>query len=205
MDSQIQLKDFFDKSANEYTPYYCEENIYLICKKFEEFVQVTETKNMEAYAVILTNPTKTIFHQYQRLGHKKHNYIVIWDYHVIFLIKEKAEEKTSQTFVYDFDTILDYPCPFTEYFEKSVNFKKPKPTLFRVIESKDFLEFFASDRSHMIDEKTKQFLQPPPKFEAIVNKRGEKNNLHLFLDLSYESEGFGVVVKEEQFFELFTK
>ena len=199
MDSQTKLKDHFDKSENEYTPYYCEENIYLLCKKFEEFVKLTEPQNVQAYAVILTNPTKTIFHQYQRQGHKKHNYLVIWDYHVIFIIK-----KETITLVYDFDTILDYPCSFNEYFEKSVNFPKPKPTFFRVIKSNDFVEWFASDRSHMIDGETKKFLQPPPKYEPIVNRLGEKNNLSLFLDLGFKSEGFGVVLKEEQFLELFT-
>lgn len=198
MEIQTQLNDYFDKALNEYTPYYCEENIYLICKKFEEFVKPKENQMVQAYAVFLTNPTKTIFHQYQRIGHKKHNYLVIWDYHVIFLIK-----KESQTLVYDFDTILDYPCSFNEYFEKSVNFKKPKSTFFRVVKSNDFLEWFASDRSHMIDSKTKKFIQPPPKHEPIVNKRGEKNNLNLFLDLSYESEGFGNVLTEQQLLELF--
>ena len=52
--------------------------------------------------------------------------------------------------MYDFDTRLEFPSEFEDYYNKAFKFPKDYPLTYRVVNSKSLIENFASDRSHMI-------------------------------------------------------
>lgn len=109
-----------------YTPYYCEENIYLLVESFTNDRSISD--KWETYAVFLSNHTKTVALWNQKVS-KHPDYPVVWDYHCILLLKPKAktpshghghghahgdddqvvEEESS--WIFDYDTRLDMPCP----------------------------------------------------------------------------------------------
>lgn len=147
------------------------------------------------FAVFITNPLQTTYIRYQKSGKPNKHGLVIWDYHVIFLIKLQD----NAVFVYDLDSSLDFPCEFNEYFHKALGFQmKDKPnTYFRVCESGLFLKEFSSDRSHMI--RNGEYLMRPPDWGCI----GKGNNFPRYLDL--EDVTFGKVMNEREFYEFFNK
>lgn len=71
--------------------------------------------------------------------------------------------------VFDLDSTLGLDCSFKYY--NSYSFKEYEShyygkRLFRVIESKDYIHFFSSDRSHMI--KNGNYIKPPPSWSLIL-------------------------------------
>ncbi|KAK7014987.1 hypothetical protein R3P38DRAFT_2787104 [Favolaschia claudopus] len=150
-----------------YTFSYCEENVYLLCAAFL-------LQGYDVLAVFISNEEKTV-----ALWNQKLDTVVIWDYHVVLLLRSQEQH----CWIYDFDTRLSLPC---------------------LAEGTTFLEHFASDRSHMlIDEtecNTKQaaagvYRSPPPLHPPI---RGEKatvasNLMRSFVSMSPSEETFGEV------------
>lgn len=200
-DEKFKYSSLFQSENCDYTPNYCEENIYLLCQKYiQDFSQkkLPLNEKEDAYAVFITNPTQKTFIQYQKNSLSKNN-LVVWDYHVIFIHKVQANEKNF-SYVYDFDSILPFPCEFKEYYSKALSFEVygKLPTYFRVCKAQEFLNEFASDRSHMLKDKKKSGLykSPPPKYSCIVNKKKENMNLHSFLNL--RDEICGQVMDEKE-------
>jgi len=152
--------------------------------------------------------------------------LVVWDYHVILVLRRPTGDEDS--LVYDLDTILDVPCGARHYLEKTFPYYCDTTDLvteqvldpvyqsvFRIVPASEFIDNFASDRSHMIasdssshliqDEQVAEevrYLAPPPSYAplqgAIARELGVRHNLMTdFVDM--EAIGFGRVVSLSEF------
>ncbi|KAI5480978.1 hypothetical protein MNV49_006788 [Pseudohyphozyma bogoriensis] len=196
-----------------YTPFYCEENVY----KLIESLPPTSC----AFALFITNADRLclLFHQRASTrGPGQGNY-VIWDYHAVVAVVEDGKVD-----VLDRDSLLGTRVPLQDYL--AFTFGSSIPSEFasrvRIVPAKDFLENFASDRSHMLrseiadpsnpsaaqseTDSTSPYLQPPPPYPPIcgigAKSRGLPNNLFShFLDVGETwagEEGFGRVLGAPQ-------
>lgn len=149
-----------------YQPYYCEENIWHLCAS-----PLFEGK--EKCVLILTNPDKAFAIFFSRSAAKPESFI-LWDYHVIFAVKDK------EWTIWDPDTRLGIPVPAQHYLKYSFpGLKKPFQPQFRVLEADVYHETLSSDRSHMLDQDG-NWNAPPPSWEPIQNG---PNNLMDLIDL----------------------
>lgn len=115
---------------------------------------------------------------------------VLWDYHVIMLLK------TSGWHVYDLDSLLPAPTPFTQYlngtFRQNLSQEEYRP-LFRIIDADEFVTAFSSDRSHMLTAEG-HWLVPPPPWTPIF--RNGSSNLMELIDLQKPSPGSVMTLAE---------
>ncbi|KAG1054228.1 hypothetical protein G6F43_003753 [Rhizopus delemar] len=106
---------------------------------------------------------------------------VVWDYHVILLFSND-----SNLVVYDFDTILPFPCIAEEYVRKAFKpqlvLRKEYERYFRLIPAKNYLHGFASDRSHMKGPDG-QYLSNPPNYDPIISKDQVTMNLDEYISM----------------------
>ena len=106
----------------------------------------------------------------------------------------------GETYVYDLDTILDFPASFIDYVKQTFgsddNLKPQFRRYFRVIRADVFLERFASDRSHMLSE-TGEWMSPPPSYPPILTAESA-NNLQDFISMQPDS-GYGEVMQRQTF------
>lgn len=152
-----------------YTSCYCEENVWKLC----EHVKIQNEGTFDhIYAVFISNERRMI--PIWRQKSSRGNQPVIWDYHVILLHKSPME----QSFIYDLDTTLPFPCQFDVYVKEafqSEEFLKPAFwRKFRVIPADTYLKKFASDRSHMKDA-TGAWRMPPPPYPCIETAESKMN------------------------------
>ncbi|KAJ8509782.1 hypothetical protein OPV22_000216 [Ensete ventricosum] len=179
-----------------HTPNYCEENVYLLCKKLCE-VGAADPMGADLFVVFISNEekmiqvvlkwTSLIWHLKVPLWHQKasirNDGLVLWDYHVICI-----QSRRGKVFdlVWDLDSRLPFPSPINVYFSEAI-----QPTyspnlvnsrLFRVVHAPVFLRCFASDRSHMKDD-LGNWLALPPKYEPITSEDGTKNNLDKYIHM----------------------
>lgn len=94
-----------------YTPYYCEENIYLLAETLSRDQSVND--RWETYVAILSNPTKSLALWSQKLS-KASDSPVVWDYHCVLLLKARRGIATASEpccWVFDYDSRLGMPCP----------------------------------------------------------------------------------------------
>jgi len=141
-----------------YQPYYCEENIWHLAQQFPNGL----------VAFILNQQKFTKLYYQKAAGNPL--YPIYWDYHVILLHEER-----QQLWVYDFDTYLDFPTKAKTYFEATFHLHTEPADphcVLRLIEAKDYLQHFSSDRSHMKDQ-AGNWLQSPPNWEPILNKQAD--------------------------------
>jgi len=93
---------------------------------------------------------------------------VVWDYHVVLILRLRSEHMAGsqisdaadapeceiEAWVYDFDSLLPKPCNWKEYIPMTFRRTDEVPlefrSLFRVISADIYLDYFASDRSHML-------------------------------------------------------
>lgn len=149
-----------DLLSTTYTAFYCEENVWQLCRTINnKWKSLIET----SYCVFVTNDQKKNVLYYQKLSKSKFQ-PVIWDYHVVFLMLIDNEY-----FIFDKDSLLSFPCPAKEYFistftENPIE-NQTCESVFRLVEARDFLKNFASDRSHMMVGG--QFLKDPPNYCPI--------------------------------------
>ncbi|KAK2491811.1 hypothetical protein MC885_010153 [Smutsia gigantea] len=118
------------------------------------------------------------------------------DYHVVLLHVSSG----GQSFIYDLDTVLPFPCPFDTYVEDA--FKSDEDIhpqfrrKFRVIRADSYLKNFASDRSHMKDS-SGNWREPPPSYPCIETG-DSKMNLNDFISMDPEV-GWGAVYSLSEF------
>ncbi|PKY12539.1 hypothetical protein RhiirB3_360866 [Rhizophagus irregularis] len=186
------LPDFSDKKLI-YTSCYCEENIYHLCKELDDI-----KNKIDIYVCFISNENLTVPLWKQRAS-KYSDGMIIWDYHVILIVKEKDSEQKIN--VYDLDTTLPFPCDFSTYTQESFKvlnipqyYRK-----FRIILAETFLRVFASDRSHMI-KKDGTWSSPPPTYPPIFTS-DSVNNLQTFINMieNLDSNDFGKVLEEDDF------
>lgn len=129
MDSTSTLPDF---GHSVYTSCYCEENIYLLIKRFLD--PSGGEQQWDAFSVFISNPTRTVTNMNedsyvrilkfitwqvalcnQRMGSSRDT-AVIWDYHVVLALRERSQLPNCYltsgrgTWIYDLDTYLPIPC-----------------------------------------------------------------------------------------------
>ncbi|KAI8984791.1 N-terminal glutamine amidase-domain-containing protein [Mycotypha africana] len=179
-----------------YTPCYCEENIYMLCRE----IQRRDYKLFKGCSVIfVSNEFKTVALWQQLAGHGE-EHVVIWDYHVFLYYCNE-----DKSFVYDFDTTLPFPCPAEVYISKTFQpnaavDKRYRPK-FRLLSAEVYLEHFESDRSHMLNEDG-MFVKPPPAYPPITKGL---HNLNKYITMNPEMNNadeskYGKVVSFEEFY-----
>ena len=90
----------------------------------------------------------------------------------------------SQWRVWDLDTAIGFPVLAEAYlvktFQRYEELANEDPPLFRVINAKEFIDVFSSDRSHMLDD-LGQWLSPPPPWPPIL--QGSIATFEKFVDM----------------------
>ena len=182
----------------DYCPLYCEENIWRLC-------QLNHFADKQTYALFISNPSKKCA-IWQQKSATNQMYPVIWDYHVVLLVKtallevnsnNALEEQSNQTKnfgwrVYDLDSRLPLGVALDDYLNQS--FAPPKMAntssieissdfspCFRLICGKTYAREFNSDRKHMhnIDG---SWISPPPVWPPIQGD--ERLSLAHLIDMS---------------------
>ncbi|KPP58210.1 protein N-terminal glutamine amidohydrolase-like [Scleropages formosus] len=176
---------------------YSEENVWKLC----EHIKTSKRCPLgDVYAVFISNERKMVPIWKQKSGRGEEP--VIWDYHVILLHDCHKE----QTFIYDLDTTLPFPCPFDTYVKeafKSDSYINPAFwRKLRVVPADVFLQNFASDRSHMKDA-SGGWRMPPPPYPCIETAES-RMNLDDFISMN-PSVGWGHVYTLEEFVQHFGK
>ncbi|XP_028402330.1 protein N-terminal glutamine amidohydrolase-like [Dendronephthya gigantea] len=176
-----------------YTSCFCEENVWKLCESFKEKLRLCEF-----YVVFISNPSKQIPLWCQRSS-EINSQPVVWDYHVILLHK-----RTTDAYVYDLDTTLDFPCNLKEYAEKALQNESQFITtfhrFFRVIPAPYFLKTFASDRSHMKNNDG-EWMKPPPNY-PLIKTQDSSMNLFEFIDMKTDN-GHGTIMDMKKLLEHF--
>ena len=207
-------------------PFYCEENVWrLAYRKLHLEKTSLATKYVVAF---ISNEQKSVpmFHQQASLAPSEKP--CVWDYHVILL--EYLERENHTALVYDVDsTLVPYPISLSEYlvatFALVEQYYPPECSpLFRLVPAELYLQYFASDRSHMYNTRNKAWNEPPPRYACILPSSNttshenpkrpwdaaplvsEHNNLHCYLDFSGRSsipknlpaEAFGSILSLQQ-------
>ena len=68
-----------------------------------------QSPKLRIYAVVISNPTKSvaIWQQTASSATSEHDFLVVWDYHVILCLRLAGE---NAVWVYDVDSQLGSPC-----------------------------------------------------------------------------------------------
>ncbi|KAL2080705.1 hypothetical protein ACEWY4_024498 [Coilia grayii] len=178
-----------------YTSCYCEENIWKLC----EYIKAHNQHCIQdVYAVFISNERRLIPIWKQQASHGDQP--VVWDYHVILL----HNWKKGESYIYDLDTVLPFPCPLSSYEEEALrsdkHLKKCYWRKFRVIPAETYLSNFASNRSHMKDE-VGHWKKPPPSYPCIETTES-KMNLEDFISMDAQI-GWGKVYNLLEFVQHF--
>ncbi|CAI0438294.1 unnamed protein product [Linum tenue] len=215
-----------------HTPFYCEENIYFLCKKLCENGKAN-ADGSDLFVVFISNEKKAV-------GFLSNVFtkfvLLIWDNghlaasfkkcHSMYVQRKRDgdDDETSSTLVWDMDSSLPFPSPLDSYLSETT---RPSFELFsdfqrfyRVVHAPVFLRGFASDRSHMKDSAGNWNAQPPA-YEPVVAEDGTVNNLKEYMDIHAPTETVaideltkmvlrqdqkhGVVLKESQVKEFFSQ
>ncbi|KAF4608341.1 hypothetical protein EYR40_000685 [Pleurotus pulmonarius] len=205
----------------ESTAFWCEENVYILIRQFLLSQQIIE--HWDIFAIIISNVDKSVALWDQKLA-QQDLYPVVWDYHVVMLLRLRMAHSSEvhqsegtddlgditgavcHCWVYDFDTRLGSPCPAEKYITQSF---RPCPaqfqSMFRVVPGQDYIDYFASDRSHMLLPSSSQlqikgqrpeYSKPPPGYSCLVGKKaaeaGVTNNL-MQAFVSMDVQGLGTM------------
>jgi protein N-terminal glutamine amidohydrolase len=98
------------------TPYYCEENIYLLASSFHDSDAITQLWDINVVFVSNHYRTVALWNQKQSrdpdLAHP-----VVWDYHCILVLRPRARAASASAapdatwaWVFDYDSRLAMPC-----------------------------------------------------------------------------------------------
>ena len=133
----------FEKQDYLYTPMFCEENIWQLCKALTaQHVPVEQLK-----VLLLSNARKQIVVFNQQFAHP--GLPLVYDYHVIL----KYQPYHEAALVFDFDTFLPFPCDWYSYqqasFPAPASLYDEEQMMVREIPAEEYLACFNSDRSHM--------------------------------------------------------
>ncbi|KAL8493982.1 hypothetical protein ACS0TY_024963 [Phlomoides rotata] len=167
----------------QHTPYYCEENVYLLCGKLRDD-GIAKPDGSDLYVVIISNEKKQIPLWHQRASQRADG-VILWDYHVICV--QKRKESNLPDLVWDLDSTLPLPSPLATYVAET--FRPSFPLfpeflrVYRIVHAPNFLQFFASDRRHM-KEPSGDWVAPPPSYEVIVAEDGTTHNLNEYMEMS---------------------
>ncbi|XP_071909256.1 protein N-terminal glutamine amidohydrolase-like [Coffea arabica] len=201
-----------------HTPKYCEENIYLLCKKLCAN-GLADSDGSDLFVVFISNEKQQIPLWHQKASQRADG-VVLWDYHVICV--QKRKDASSSHKVWDLDSTLPFPSRLASYvaetFRPSFKLFSEFQRLFRIVHAPVLLKYFASDRRHMKDSAGNWISEPPP-YQAIVAEDGTVHNLNEYINFSAVevlenveadsvnavfNQRFGIVVSEGQLEEFFS-
>ncbi|KZT11633.1 uncharacterized protein LAESUDRAFT_720886 [Laetiporus sulphureus 93-53] len=196
-----------------YTSCYCEENIYLLAQAFAAQAEADSGWSWDAYVVFISNDGKTVALWNSKADRDVvvWDYHVVL---VLRSRERSADDETheeapdidgaadnmlnsegSGAWVYDFDTRLPNPCRWAEYVCSTFPYAfdarlaprvaKGFHPLFRVVPATAYLDYFASDRSHMLkhlaDGSEPEYYSAPPSYPALCGPKAREmgviNNL----------------------------
>ncbi|KAL4068081.1 N-terminal glutamine amidase-domain-containing protein [Scleroderma yunnanense] len=201
-----------------YTSNYCEENVYLLVQRFLAQPEINEKWGV--YTVFISNRTKTVT-LWQQKAATSRDQAVIWDYHVILALRGSLDNGCDQsldevtpargTWIYDLDTLLPVPCYWKKYIEQTfpihINLPDQFQSIFRVVPGKEYLNNFASDRSHMVvsgPSHGPHYASKPPPYPCISGPLAAANGvthnlMSHFVEMDVDIERFGSVMDFESF------
>lgn len=208
-----------DVSLFHHTPFYCEENVYLLCKKLCSD-GIANSEGSDLFVAFISNEKKHIPLWNQKASQRADG-VILWDYHVICI---QINQGGGLPLVWDLDSTLPFPSPLPSYVSETIrpSFQlfSDYNRLFRIVHAPIFLRCFASDRRHMKGSDGHWIEQPPP-HQPIVAQDGTVHNLNEYFNISTSeatadvrtgsvkdalfTQKHGVVIKENQLEELFSQ
>lgn len=174
-------------AAPDYTPYYCEENIYRLAAR-------RDLIGDQAEVVFITNARAAVACWFQRAAPEP-GQALVWDYHVVLVDPHATGPR-----LWDLDCILGCPLPAATWLAATFQDPTQVPARyhpsFRVVAAAAFLRDFATDRSHM---RTRHgWRKPPPPWTPPGPVDGVAMNLDLFRDAD-PTRGPGTVLDRRAF------
>ncbi|XP_012086154.1 protein N-terminal glutamine amidohydrolase [Jatropha curcas] len=176
-----------DNAQFDHTPYYCEENVYFLCKKLCQ-QGIADAEGSDLFVAFISNEKKQVPLWHQKASQRADG-ITLWDYHVICIQKKRDVE--TPYLVWDLDSSLPFPSPLPLYVSETI---RPSFQLFadyqrffRIVHAPLFLHYFASDRRHMKDSAGNWVAQPPA-HEPIEAKDGTVHNLNEYMEIHASDE-----------------
>ncbi|XP_022154214.1 protein N-terminal glutamine amidohydrolase [Momordica charantia] len=170
-------------SQFRHTPYYCEENVYFLCKELCAS-RMADAAGADLFVVFISNEKKQIPLWHQKASNRADG-LVLWDYHVICI--QRKREGDFPFLVWDLDSNLPLPLPLGSYVSQAIRpsfqLSPEYQRLFRIIHAPIFFRHFASDRRHMKDSNGK-WIAKPPDYEAIVAEDGTIHNLYEYMEIN---------------------
>eukprot|EP00211_Chloroparvula_japonica_P016543 CAMPEP_0119122850 /NCGR_PEP_ID=MMETSP1310-20130426/2985_1 /TAXON_ID=464262 /ORGANISM="Genus nov. species nov., Strain RCC2339" /LENGTH=210 /DNA_ID=CAMNT_0007112573 /DNA_START=44 /DNA_END=672 /DNA_ORIENTATION=+ len=194
----------WEEVEHTYTSCYCEENIWKLCESIEKLGTLDMQRDVAV--AIISNHGQTV----PFWGHNAPDDVVVWDYHVVALLRgpSRLDSRSSAWYVYDYD-VKDESCPMVlaEYARKvlkkdSLVLKKEYRRNYFLLTGASFLRNFSSDRSHMRNEDG-SWMAPPPTYPPIMARNPEAS-LSLMRILDTFRHGEAEVTTEPQFLSLYT-
>jgi hypothetical protein len=142
------------------------------------------TTTAKYVVAFISNQRKCVPMLHQRASSSPSKIPCCWDYHVILLGVHSqlrdvgttaTKDNSCDVLVYDVDTTLQpYPISLSEYLmatfpnvEEEYSYPEFRPR-FRLISAALFVQYFASDRSHMYNTRTQSWNAPPPTYACII-------------------------------------
>ncbi|KAG2403397.1 Protein N-terminal glutamine amidohydrolase [Vigna angularis] len=163
----------------QHTPFYCEENVYLLCKKLCSD-GIAKADGSDLFVVFISNEKK----QACFISSSCWCWIIC---HAFVVIALQIKQGNIPPLVWDLDSTLPFPSPLPLYFDVSIQTLRISSSitqiLFRVVHAPLFLRSFASDRRHMKDSGGK-WIEEPPSHEPIVAEDGTLHNLNEYINIS---------------------
>jgi protein N-terminal glutamine amidohydrolase len=180
--NQLPLLRSTTKQDCTYTSCYCEENVYLLCDRIVNCKR--EDGPSDCWALWISNPSKSVA-VWRQKGRGDEG-LVVWDYHVI-LLAVFGSGVSRQHYIYDLDTTLPFPCDFNEYLQQAFrpgeDINPEFRAWFRLVNAREFLDCFSSDRSHMLKPSTSDYSAKPPTYPCILKPDKSANNVMNFADV----------------------
>eukprot|EP01134_Creolimax_fragrantissima_P006067 CFRG6067T1 len=189
-----------NKAHCEYTACYCEENIWCLSKYLLDQRDATDhakpencCRDAQLTVCFISNHARRVPVWYQKRTNDL-NVPMIWDYHVILFVECPHNPRGL---VYDFDTILPFPCDAAEYIWKAFAVTIPRNPIYygfyRLISGEKYVDLFGSDRSHMLIADG-GYSATPPSYPCI---NPDVNNLNEFIQMD-KPVGDGSTVRSSE-------
>ena len=147
-------------------------------------------EGMELYVVFISSQSKETPIWRQNASQDRES-PVVWDYHVVLVAtgNTHAIREHGFTLLFDLDSCLEFPISAAMYclaaFRPDLTITKEHEQTFRVIPAATFLEYFASDRSHMLASRL-----PFPPWPLIQGKLANTAmNLHEYILMHSKEDG----------------
>ena len=171
-----------------YTSCFCEENIYHLCAELlrqnkECISEENVSSKLDGVHVVFISNEKEAFPLWCQKSTADSDIPVVWDYHVLLIDLSSQEPR-----VYDLDTKLEFGCSTKEYCCKAIRFdvllNAELEPLFRVLTAKEYLDYFSSNRSHMMNSGKEH-----PKWKLIKgNKAKSDHELRTYIEMRNPTE-----------------